>query len=165
MENKSKFKLFNFNKDSAGVEPGEDTTPNLKFFFKQFGRKFSKILSLNILTVFQVLPLIICLYLYFMASPTTPTLIYPEYSALFGIAEASSTAPSLLNLSVFSFQLGLPTYNTYVYWVIAVLLLFFVVTYGWIHFYLKDLARNQKEFQAGIFPRPYRLSYYVCVGI
>ena len=131
MENKSKFKLFNFNKDSAGVEPGEDTTPNLKFFFKQFGRKFSKILSLNILTVFQVLPLIICLYLYFMASPTTPTLIYPEYSALFGIAEASSTAPSLLNLSVFSFQLGLPTYNTYVYWVIAVLLLFFVVTYGW----------------------------------
>ncbi len=131
MENKSKFKLFNLNKDGAGVEPGEDTTPNLKFFFKQLGRKFSKILSLNILTVFQILPLVICLYLYFMASPTTPTLIHPEYSALFGIAEASSTAPSLLNLSVFSFQLGLPTYNTYVYWVIAVLLFFFVVTYGW----------------------------------
>ena len=130
-KNKFKLKLFNFNRDDDGVDYNEDRTPNLKFFFKLFGRKFSKILSLNILTVFQVLPIVICLYLYFMATPTTPTLIFPEYSALFGIMEASSSSVNALNLSIFSFQLGLPTYNTYVYWVIGIIAVLFVVTYGW----------------------------------
>ena len=125
------FNPFDMNRDGKGVEKGEDTTPNLKFFFKQFGRKFSKIISLNILMIFQVIPLIICLYMYFVASPTTPTQYYPEYAALFGIQEASSTAVGSVNLSLFSFQLGLPTYNTYVYWVIGALLVFLLVTYGW----------------------------------
>ena len=49
MDKKKKFKLFDMNRDGKGVEVGEDRTPNLKFFFKQFGRKFSKIISLNIL--------------------------------------------------------------------------------------------------------------------
>ena len=119
------------NRDGKGVEKGEDTTPNLKFFFKQLGRKFSKIISLNILMIFQVIPIIICLYMYFVASPTTPTQYYPEYAALFGIQEASSTATGAINLSLFSFQLGLPTYNTYVYWVIGALLIFLLITYGW----------------------------------
>ena len=130
-KSKSMLKLFDMNKDGKGVEKGEDTTPNLKFFFKQFGRKFSKIISLNILMIFQVLPLIICLYMYFVASPTTPTQYHPEYAALFGIQEAASTATGAINLSVFSFQLGLPAYNTYVYWVIGALILFMLITYGW----------------------------------
>ena len=131
MENKQKFKLFDMNRDGKGVDPGEDTTPNLKFFFTQFGRKFSKIISLNILMIFQIIPLLICLYLYFFASPTTPTQYSPEFASLFGIQEVSSTATGFLNLGLFSFQLGLPTYNTYVYWVIAILLAFLVITYGW----------------------------------
>lgn len=129
--NKRKFKLFDMNRDGKGVDPGEDTTPNLKFFFKQFGRKFSKIISLNILMIFQVLPILISLYLYFFASPTTPTQYFPEYAALFGIQEASSTVTGAVNAGLFSFQLGLPTYNTYVYWVIGALMVFLVVTYGW----------------------------------
>ena len=128
---KKKFKLFDMNKDGKGVEPGEDTTPNLKFFFKQLARKFSKIISLNILMIFQVIPILISVYLYVFASPTTPTQYYPEYAALFGIQEAASTATGAVNMGVFSIQLGLPTYNTYVYWVIGALLLFLVLTYGW----------------------------------
>lgn len=119
------------NRDGKGVEPGEDTTPNLKFFFKQLGRKFSKIVSLNILMIFQVLPILAALYLYFFASPTTPTQYFPEYAALFGIQETAATAASSATLGLFSFQLGLPTYNTYVYWVIGVLAVFLVITYGW----------------------------------
>lgn len=132
-DNKKKINLnlFDMNRDGKGVDKGEDTTPNLKFFFKQFGRKFSKIISLNILMIFQVIPLIICLYMYFVASPTTPTQYYPEYAALYGINEAFSTATSSTSLSVFSFQLGLPSYNTYVYWVIGALILFTLITYGW----------------------------------
>ncbi len=128
---KKKLKLFDMDRDGKGVDPGEDTTPNLKFFFVQLWRKFSKIISLNILMIFQIIPLIICLYLYFIASPTTPTQYFPEYAALFGIREASASALGSLNFGIFSFQLGLPTYNTYVYWVIGILLFFLVVTYGW----------------------------------
>ena len=126
-----KFKLFDMNRDGKGVDPGEDRTPNLKFFFKQFGRKFSKIISLNILTIFQILPIILALYMYFFASPTTPTLYYPEYAALFGVQETATTAVNSINVGMYSFQLGLPTCNTYVYWVIGALAVFMLVTYGW----------------------------------
>ena len=119
------------NRDGKGVDPGEDTTPNLAFFFKQLWRKLSKIITLNMLMIFQVIPLIACLYLYFIATPTTPTLNFPEYSALFGIQEAASSSISSINLGLFSFQTPLPTYNTYIYWVIGALLLFEVITYGW----------------------------------
>jgi len=128
---KKKFKLFDMNRDGKGVNPGEDTTPNLKFFFKQLARKFSKIISLNILMIFQVIPILISVYLYVFASPTTPTQYYPEYAALFGVQEAASTAAGSVNMGIFSFQLGLPTYNTYVYWVIGALMLLLVLTYGW----------------------------------
>ncbi len=129
--NKKKFKLFDMNRDGKGIEPGEDTTPNLKFFFKQLWRKLSKIITLNMLMIFQVIPLIACLYLYFIATPTTPTLNYPEYSAFFGIQETLSSSMSSINIGQFSFQTPLPTYNTYIYWVIGALLLFEVITYGW----------------------------------
>lgn len=129
--NKKKFKLFDMNRDGKGVDPGEDTTPNLKFFFKLLWRKLSKIITLNMLAIIQILPLLACLYLYFIATPTTPTQYYPEYAALYGMQEAASSATSSLGVSLFSFQHPLPTYNTYIYWVIGALLLFQVVTYGW----------------------------------
>lgn len=131
IDKKKRFKLFDMNRDGKGVDPGEDTTPNLAFFFKQLWRKLSKIITLNMLMIFQVIPLIACLYLYFIATPTTPTLKFPEYSALFGIQEAASSSISSINLGLFSFQTPLPTYNTYIYWVIGALLLFEVITYGW----------------------------------
>ena len=119
------------NRDGKGVSPGEDTTPNLSFFFKQFGRKFTKIISLNILLIFQILPLLISLYIYYFASPTTPTLYFPEYASLQGIQEASTTAVSSVNLGLSSFQFGFQTYNTNIYWIIGALILFLVITYGW----------------------------------
>ena len=131
MEAKRKFKLFDMNRDGKGVSPGEDTTPNLSFFFKQFGRKFTKIISLNILLIFQILPLLISLYIYYFASPTTPTLYFPEYASLQGIQEASTTAVSSVNLGLSSFQFGFQTYNTNIYWIIGALILFLVITYGW----------------------------------
>lgn len=119
------------NRDGKGVDPGEDTNPNLKFFFKQFGRKFSKIISLNILMIFQIIPIIVSLYLYFFASPTTPTQYFPEYAALYGIQDTATNAVSSINLGLYSFQLGLPTYNTYIYWIIGALAVFMLITYGW----------------------------------
>ncbi len=149
-EIKKKFKLFDMNRDGKGVDPGEDTTPNLKFFFKQFGRKFSKIISLNILMIFQVLPLLIGVYLYFVATPTTPTMYSPEFAALFGMQETSSSLCTSIDLGLFSFQLGLPTYNTYIYWVIGILVALLVITFGWqmvgSTYVLRGLVRGDSVF-------------------
>ncbi len=132
MKTKKKFKLFDLNRDGKGVERGEDTTPNLKFFFVQFGRKFSKIMSLNILTMFQIIPLIVCAYLYIIVMPKTASLRYPEFAALFGIQETASTVTGFFNLGLFSSQYPLPTYNnTHIYWIIGAILLVYVITYGW----------------------------------
>lgn len=129
---KKKFKLFDFNKDGKGVDPGEDRTPNLKFFFKQFGRKFTKIISLNILMIFQVLPLLLVAYLYIFAMPKTPSMFYPEYAAMFGTQEAASSLVGMLDLEILSYQFPLPAYDNLVYWIIiAVIMVVYVLTYGW----------------------------------
>ena len=43
-----KFKLFDMNRDGLGVEKGEDTTPNVAFFFKSIWRKCPKLISINL---------------------------------------------------------------------------------------------------------------------
>ena len=50
---KKRFNIFDFfRKDGKGVEKGEENLPlNFKNFFKLFGRKFGKLLSLNILMI------------------------------------------------------------------------------------------------------------------
>ncbi len=54
-----KFKLFDFNKDGKGVSKQEeaDIKPNLSGFFKQFKRKFSRLLSVNIFMVLGNFPI------------------------------------------------------------------------------------------------------------
>ena len=111
LKTKKKFKLFDMNRDGKGVNPGEDRTPNLIFFFKQFGRKFTKILSLNILMIFQVLPLIACAYIYFIAMPKTPSLINPEYSAILGTQQFSTNVLGMLGVDFSSAQYPIPSYD------------------------------------------------------
>lgn len=133
MEKKSKlkkFKLFDMNRDGKGVDPGEDRTPNLRFFFKQLGRKFSKILTLNMMTMFQLLPIIAILYLYFFATPTTPTFSYSEYPLLYGMNVASSNAVTSAHLGIYSYQFGLPEVAPWTYWVMAVIAIVFILSYG-----------------------------------
>ena len=70
-------------RDGKGVEKGEDTTPNLKRFFKLWGRKFWKLISLNFFMLVQILPLMGCLFLYW-GGPKVPTQYSPLYSVLLG---------------------------------------------------------------------------------
>ena len=120
-----------YNRDGKGVEKGEDTTPNLKYFFKLFWRKFTKLLSVTLIMDIQVLPILISLFLYFFASPTTPTAYYTEFPLLYGIQQFGTDAANAVNATNMSAQFGLPAYNTYVYWVIGILMAFHVITYGW----------------------------------
>ncbi len=128
--NKKRFKLFDTQREGRGVDKGEDTSPTLAFFFKQLGRKFWKLVSVNLIMIFQIVPLVIGIVVYTMG-PTTPTIMYPTYSALLGsqVAAPTSVGATLLNLST-----GLnhiPTANTHVYWVIGILAVIHIFTFGW----------------------------------
>ena len=129
-EKKPRIRLLDVFRDGKGVEKDEDTTPTLKYFFKLFARKFTKILSLTMIMDVQILPLLISLYLYFFANPTTPTAYYTEFPALYGIDTLSGSIVNSVNTNVFMTQFGLPAYNTYVYWIIIPLAILHIATFG-----------------------------------
>lgn len=119
------------NRDGPGVEKGEDTTPNLRYFFKLWGRKFWRLISLNLMMLVQVLPLVICAYLHITA-PKNPTQYFPLYAPMLG---AQTALPTSAGATLFSASSGLlreiTTFNSPVYWIIGILLVLHVVTYGW----------------------------------
>ena len=129
-ESKRKFKLFDSQREGRGVEKGEDTTPNLKYFFKMLGRKFWKLVSVNLIMLFQIVPLIAGVMVYILG-PKTSTVMYPTYSALLGAQTAAPTSVGAAMLNLHSGLNQIDTANTYVYWVIGILLLVHALTYGW----------------------------------
>lgn len=131
MEKKKKFQLFNFNRDGKGVDPGEDTTPNLGYFFKLVGRKFSNLLTLNLMILIpMVLPIGLAIYIFFNG-PQMPTLSSPAFSALMGANLAGGGAELLTKLITGIPQLNFITYNSYASWLPYVLLGLLAVTWGW----------------------------------
>ena len=131
IEKKKKFKLLDPMRDGKGVEKGEDTTPTLKWFFKLWGRKFWKLISLNLLMVVQIIPLLLIAFLYF-AGPKIPTLYNPLYAPLLG---AQTAAPTSVGMTLFNSAAGLmhqtPVFNSWAHWVMAALVIFQLITYGW----------------------------------
>jgi uncharacterized membrane protein YesL len=118
-------------RDGKGVEKGEDTTPTLKRFFKLWGRKFWKLVSLNLIMVVQIIPLALIAWLYF-AGPKVPTLYSPLYAPLLG---AQTALPTTVGSTLFTGAAGLmhqtPVFNSWAHWVMAALAIFQVITYGW----------------------------------
>ncbi len=149
MEKKKKFKLFDMNRDGKGVEPGEDTTPTLKFFFKQYGRKFWKLFSLNLMMLLQVIPLVLIFYVN-LTGPTSPTVGNVLYIPLLGAQTAAPTGAGASLFNAVSGMLSIPTFNTHIYWIIIPLIIFTVVTYGWQKvgsiYVLRNLARGDAVF-------------------
>lgn len=128
---KKKFRLLDPMRDGRGVEKGEDTTPNLKYFFKLWGRKFWKLISVNLLLLVQILPLLLCLLIQ-LAGPKEPVQSDPLYATLLGAQTASPTSAGATIFNVFAgLNYTIDTYNSPVRWIIVALLVFHVLTYGW----------------------------------
>lgn len=129
--NKKKFKLLDPMRDGKGVEKGEDTRPTLARFFKLWGRKFWRLISLNLMMLVQIIPLLLCVFLY-LAGPKISTQYDPLYPVLLG---AQTAMPTSVGTTLFSGAAGLlhssPIYNSWAHWVMAALIIFHVVTYGW----------------------------------
>lgn len=148
--NKKRLRLLDPMRDGKGVEKGEDTTPNLKFFFKLWGRKFWKLISLNFFMLVQLIPLAGCLFLY-SAGPKIPTQYDPLYATLLG---AQTALPTAEGMTLFTSAAGLlykiPIFNSWAHWVMGGLILFHLVTYGWqkvgTTYILRNLVRGDGVF-------------------
>ena len=137
-------------KDGKGVEKGEDTTPNLKYFFKLWGRKFWKLISLNLMMLVQILPLMGCIFLY-QGGPKVSTQFDPLYTTLLG---AQTVLPTSEGTTLFNSAAGLlqdiPIFNSWAHWVMGALIIFHLVTYGWQRaastYILRNLTRGDGVF-------------------
>ena len=152
MENnakKRKFKLFDMNKDGKGVEKNEDTRPTFLNFFKNFFRKFPQLLRLNLLMIFQIIPLIVVVCLYFLG-PKSPTMSNVMFAPLFGIDQASGGAAVSSVLDLSSIQMGLPVFSPAVNITIICLVIIMAITWGWQNigatYVLRGLVRGDPVF-------------------
>ncbi len=118
-------------KERPDIEKGEDTRPTLKRFFKLWGRKFWRLVSLNLIMLVQVIPLLVCVYLYF-AGPKVATQNSLAYPALLG---AQTALPTTVGSTLFNGLSGLlhnqPIFNSWAHWVMGILIVFQFITYGW----------------------------------
>lgn len=147
-DSKKKFRLFNFNKDGKGVYEFEDRTPNLKFFFKLFGRKFSSILQVNLLMLLHVLPVVALVFAYFSGNKT-PTITDLSFPALYGINRVILT-PDVPWMDLSSINMGIPVLSpTFIIVTICVGILW-ALTFGWQNvgsaYILRGLFRGEPIF-------------------
>ena len=142
--------IFDMNRDGRGVDPGEDTTPNLKYFFKLTFRKFSNLLTLNLMMFAMVLPIAIAVYVFFNG-PQMPTISSTAFPALMGAQMTGSAGMELLTKLIPNLpQVNFITYNSYASWLPYVLLGILAVTWGWqnagVTYILRGLVRGDGVF-------------------
>ena len=135
-------KLFNLKKNELDYEIVEDTTPNIGYFFKSLGRKFTKLISINLLAIFQFAPLIVAFFAYFWTE-TKPTIIDSSYPILQGISDfAESTPADIISLFLSSVQYRIPHETWGLLILMAGMYLLFVLTFGFWNVGLTYLMRE-----------------------
>ena len=147
MENEKKRSIFR-RSDRPEAMP-EDTTPTFAYFFKLLFRKFGKLISLNLMMVMLYIPLIISVVLYFFGE-STPTVESALYAPLLGVSIGGGSPTANLLLGIFSRQLNVPLLETGRTIVIALLIGFTVITWGWQNvgatYNLRSLVRGDSCF-------------------
>ena len=144
-----KFKLFDLNRDGLGVEKNEDTTPNIKYFFKSLWRKFPKLISINLLMLLQHAPLLGAILTYFWVDKT-PTFTNLSYPVLFGISRFSESPADELVAALSSIQLRIPLISLRVILQIALFLLLYALIFGICNvaftYYMREMLRGNPVF-------------------
>ncbi len=145
-----KFKLFDMNRDGKGVDKKEDRKPTLKFFFVLWWRKFSQLLQLNLLMLFQIIPLLVIAGIYFMGTKT-PTVTSGSFAPLYGMSKILPSSPSLAqSLDFAGIQMEVPVFNPWMMIIMIVLGLFLAITWGWQNvgatYVLRGLVRGDAIF-------------------
>lgn len=146
---KKKFKLFDMNRDGKGVDKGESKNPTFAYFFKSLFRKFPQLLRLNVLMLFQILPIVVIAVVYFTGDKS-PTATSTLFAPMFGINQTLS-APTLSQaLDMSSIHMGLPLFNPAANWTIVILSVLLLITWGWQNvgatYVLRGLMRGDAVF-------------------
>lgn len=137
------------NKDGKGVEKNEDIRPTFLNFFKNFFRKFSQLLRLNLLMVVQIIPLIVIVCIFFLG-PKSPTTTDVTFAPLFGISQSSEMGAASTSVDLASIHMGLPVFSPAVTISIICLLILMAITWGWQNvgaaYVLRGLVRGDPVF-------------------
>jgi len=143
------YRLFSSNRADRPDAQDEDTTPTVKRYFKLLGRRFWKLISLNLMMLPMVLPILLAAYFY-LGFDKTPVENSPLFSPLYGVnfIQKSPIVTQLLDLH--GAQVFVPFGNTVTYVLIAVCLIFLLVTFGWQNvgatYILRSMVRGEPVF-------------------
>lgn len=138
-----KLNIFNREKLPEEIELEEDRTPNVRYYFKLLWRKLTKLFSINLLGIFQFIPLVIAYFIYFWAD-TTPS-ISPDclsFPVLHGIATLDPTPGNQLLLVLCSPQYHLPIVTLWMNLLYVGLIALFAITFGWFNVGFTYLMRE-----------------------
>ena len=133
------------------IEKEEDKTPNIKYYFKSLWRKFPRLLSINLIMLFQIIPILISFYAYTALMPRIAVFNNPLYPVLNGIntiAPSASTS-TLLNIYGISIELPAIAFGGAAI-VIIICALFLMITFGWQNvgsaYLIRELVRGRAVF-------------------
>ncbi len=144
MANEKKNKLFGFfdyNRDNRPDAVEEDTTPTLKRYFKLLGRRFWKLVTLNLMMLPLILPVLICFYLYvsMRQTPVSGEVLFPQ---LLGANAVGGTPVTTLLFDLFGAQQNIPVFTTWTYVGMGICIAFLVITFGWQNIGAAYIVRN-----------------------
>lgn len=144
------FRFFDFNRDNRPDAVEEDTRPTVKRYFKLIGRRFWKLVGLNLMMLPMVLPLIF-IFLLYTGQDMSPTATDPLFSQIYGASIQESTPLMTALLDLFGAQTGVPAAgNTLQYVLIALCVVFLAVTFGWQNvgasYVLRNMVRGEPVF-------------------
>ena len=125
------YKLFNFNKDGKGVKKEPEGPKNLNNFFKYFGSKFTRLVTVNMFCIFGNFPLL------FLAASTlfnrdSYAPAYNMFAPLYGVMthEKSPVTATLFGIFGTQSEISLPTTGTYIFMALSALVIF---TFGYVN--------------------------------
>lgn len=138
-----KFNLFNRNAEPEEIDLVEDTTPTVAYYFKLLWRKLVRLVSINMVGVFQFVPLIVAYFVFFWAD-TTPSVSADclSFPLLSGVATLDPTPGNQVLWMLSSPQYNIPVASWGLNIAYVALLLVFAVTFGWFNVGFTYLMRE-----------------------
>lgn len=127
-----KVKLPLLSRKFKEVDKDEDKTPNIKYYFKSFPRRFSKMISINLMMLFTVIPIAGAIFAYLLLMPRIFVFTDTMFPVLNGINMISDSPVVDVLLSVVNISMDVTTFTSGIGAVIiGICALFLFITFGW----------------------------------
>ena len=137
--------------DVNEIKEEEDKTPNIKYYFKSLWRKFPRLISINLIMLFQIIPFIVAFFAYTILMPRIYVFTDPLFPVLNGIGAISNSPVTNSLLGIYGVAIELPTvaFGSAAI-IIAICALFLLITFGWQNvgaaYLTRELVRGRAVF-------------------